>query len=116
MHATHQSDKQQAMKDGPNPGLLRPPTIFLSAILLGIALKRVWPLHFVSPSVWLLGPLSLLAPWCSSCFPTGNFAELALRYREASVPLRSCERVPTASVAIPSIWLLSCLYSDCPFG
>jgi protein-S-isoprenylcysteine O-methyltransferase Ste14 len=42
---------------GPNPGLLRPPIIFLCAILLGIALSRAWPLHFVSPGVRLLGPI-----------------------------------------------------------
>jgi len=42
---------------GPNPGLLRPPIIFLCAILLGIALKWAWPLHFVSPRVRLLGPI-----------------------------------------------------------
>jgi protein-S-isoprenylcysteine O-methyltransferase Ste14 len=42
---------------GPNPGLLRPPIIFLCAILLGIALHWAWPLHFVSPNVRLLGPL-----------------------------------------------------------
>ena len=37
--------------------MLRPPIIFLCAILLGIALSRAWSLHFVSPSVRLLGPL-----------------------------------------------------------
>jgi protein-S-isoprenylcysteine O-methyltransferase Ste14 len=42
---------------GPNPGLLRPPIIFLCAILLGIALSRAWPLHFASPGVRLLGPI-----------------------------------------------------------
>ena len=42
---------------GPNPGLLRPPIIFLCAILLGIVLSRAWPLHFVSPGVRLLGPI-----------------------------------------------------------
>jgi protein-S-isoprenylcysteine O-methyltransferase Ste14 len=42
---------------GPNPGLVRPPIIFLCAILLGIVLSRAWPLHFVSPGVRLLGPI-----------------------------------------------------------
>ena len=37
--------------------LLRPPIIFLGAILLGIALNWAWPLRFSSPSVRLLGPL-----------------------------------------------------------
>jgi hypothetical protein len=61
MDAVRETDNTQAMKAGPNPGLLRPPIIFLCAILLGIALNRAWPLHFVSVfgcSVLLL----LLAP------------------------------------------------------
>jgi protein-S-isoprenylcysteine O-methyltransferase Ste14 len=45
------------MNGGPNPGLLRPPIIFLCATLMGIALNWAWPLHFISPSVRLLGPL-----------------------------------------------------------
>jgi protein-S-isoprenylcysteine O-methyltransferase Ste14 len=57
MDAVRETDNTQAMKAGPNPGLLRPPIIFLCAILLGIALNRAWPLHFVPPSVRLLGPL-----------------------------------------------------------
>ena len=44
-------------KGGPLPGLLRPPIIFLSAILLGIALNRVWPLPFVPSTLGLLGPV-----------------------------------------------------------
>ena len=35
----------------------RPPIIFLRAILLGIGLNLAWPLHFLSLSVRLLGPL-----------------------------------------------------------
>jgi len=57
MDAVRETDNTQAMKAGPNPGLLRPPIIFLCAILLGIALNRAWPLHFVSPSIRLLGPI-----------------------------------------------------------
>jgi protein-S-isoprenylcysteine O-methyltransferase Ste14 len=57
MGAVRETDKTQAMKAGPNPGLLRPPIIFLCAILLGIALNHNWPLYFLSPSVRLLGPL-----------------------------------------------------------
>jgi len=57
MDAVRESDNTQEMKAGPNPGLLRPPIIFLCAILVGIALNRAWPLQFVSPSVRLLGPL-----------------------------------------------------------
>ena len=45
------------MKGGPNPGLLRPPLIFLVSILLGIVLNRVWSLHFTPGKVGMLGPL-----------------------------------------------------------
>ncbi|HET6176082.1 MAG TPA: isoprenylcysteine carboxylmethyltransferase family protein [Candidatus Sulfotelmatobacter sp.] len=57
MEAVRQTNNTQSTKGGPNPGLLRPPIIFLGSILLGIVLNRVWPLHFVSPSVRLVGPL-----------------------------------------------------------
>lgn len=57
MDAVRKADKMKPMQDGPNRGLLRPPIIFLSAILVGIALKRAWPLHFVLPSVRWLGPM-----------------------------------------------------------
>ena len=57
MDAVRQTDNTQSTKGGPNPGLLRPPILFLGSILLGIALNRAWPLHFVSPSVRLVGLL-----------------------------------------------------------
>jgi protein-S-isoprenylcysteine O-methyltransferase Ste14 len=57
MDVASQTNNRQPTKGGPNPGLLRPPIIFLCAILLGIVLSRAWPLHFLSPSVRLLGPL-----------------------------------------------------------
>lgn len=56
MDAARQTNRKPT-NGGPNPGLLRPPIIFLCAILLGIALHWAWPLHFVSPNVRLLGPL-----------------------------------------------------------
>jgi protein-S-isoprenylcysteine O-methyltransferase Ste14 len=56
MDAARQTNSKPT-KGGPNPGLLRPPIIFLCAILLGIALNWAWPLYFVSPSVRLLGPI-----------------------------------------------------------
>jgi protein-S-isoprenylcysteine O-methyltransferase Ste14 len=40
---------------GPLPGLLRPPIVFLSAILLGIVLDRIWPLPFLPSSLRLIG-------------------------------------------------------------
>jgi protein-S-isoprenylcysteine O-methyltransferase Ste14 len=48
---------EQATQPGPNPGLLRPPVIFLCAVLLGIALNRAWPLHFLPRNVGLFGLL-----------------------------------------------------------
>jgi len=56
MDAVRYNDKMQTIEGGPNPGLLRPPIIFLASILLGIALNYAWPLHFVPRSVRLLGP------------------------------------------------------------
>ncbi len=50
---SHHSDA----KGGPLPGLLRPPIVFLSAILLGIALNRIQSLPFLPATLWLLGPL-----------------------------------------------------------
>ena len=57
MDPIHETDNTQAMKVGPNPGLLRPPLIFLVSILLGIVLNRAWPLHFTPRKVGMLGPL-----------------------------------------------------------
>jgi protein-S-isoprenylcysteine O-methyltransferase Ste14 len=56
MDAARQADGKPT-NGGPNPGLLRPPIIFLCAIVLGIALNWAWPLHFLSPNVRLLGPI-----------------------------------------------------------
>jgi protein-S-isoprenylcysteine O-methyltransferase Ste14 len=57
MDAVRDTNNTQTIKGGPNPGLLRPPIIFLSSILLGIALNRAWSLHFMPRNVGLLGPL-----------------------------------------------------------
>ncbi len=57
MEAGRGINNTQTAKGGPNPGLLRPPIIFLGSILLGIALNLAWPLHFVATSVRLLGPV-----------------------------------------------------------
>jgi protein-S-isoprenylcysteine O-methyltransferase Ste14 len=46
---------------GPLPGLLRPPIVFLFAILLGIALNHARPLPFVPSTLGLLGPLVILS-------------------------------------------------------
>ena len=57
MDGVRDTDNPQATKAGPNPGLLRPPIIFLGSILLGIALNWAWPLHFMPLRVRLVGPL-----------------------------------------------------------
>ena len=44
----------------PLPGFLRPPVVFLFAILLGIALNHAWPLRFVPSTFRLLGPFVAL--------------------------------------------------------
>ncbi|HKS76478.1 MAG TPA: isoprenylcysteine carboxylmethyltransferase family protein [Terriglobales bacterium] len=75
-------------KGGPLPGLLRPPVIFLGAILLGIALKRAWPLGFVSPALWWLGPLV--------CLGAMMLFLLSLRaFRAAGTPVRGSARSTT---------------------
>jgi protein-S-isoprenylcysteine O-methyltransferase Ste14 len=73
---------------GPNPGLLRPPIIFLCAILLGIALNWAWPLHFVSPSVRLLGPIVTA---CSVVLFLLSYRE----FRRAGTSVRGSERSTT---------------------
>ncbi len=57
MEALRQTDNTQSTKGGPNPGVLRPPIVFLSSILVGVVLDRFWPLHFMSPSARVVGPL-----------------------------------------------------------
>lgn len=42
---------------GPNPSLLRPPIVFLGAIVVGIVLNWAWPLRFRPSSFWWFGPL-----------------------------------------------------------
>lgn len=37
----------QGIAQGPNPGLLRPPAIFLCAVLVGVVLNWAWPLKFM---------------------------------------------------------------------
>jgi protein-S-isoprenylcysteine O-methyltransferase Ste14 len=73
---------------GPNPGLLRPPIIFLCAILLGISLNWAWPLHFVSPRVRLLGPIVTACAVVLFLLSYGEF-------RRAGTSVRGSERSTT---------------------
>jgi len=75
-------------KGGPLPGLLRPPIIFLAAILLGIALNRARPLRFMSSSLGLLGPLVTL---CAVLLFLLSFRE----FRAAGTSVRGTERTTT---------------------
>jgi protein-S-isoprenylcysteine O-methyltransferase Ste14 len=56
MNAAHPTVKNKPTEGGPLPGLLRPPIIFLAAIVSGIALSHVWPLPIVPYRVGWLGP------------------------------------------------------------
>ena len=70
---------------GPLPGLLRPPIIFLAAILLGIALNRAWPLRFMPSTLGLLGPLLTL---CAVLL----FILSVREFRAAGTSVRGSER------------------------
>jgi protein-S-isoprenylcysteine O-methyltransferase Ste14 len=82
---TISDDTETEPKGGPLPGLLRPPIVFLVAILLGIALNRAWPLPFVPPTLRLLGRIiAVLA---------GLLFLLSLReFRVAGTSVRGSER------------------------
>lgn len=60
MDAARQKDSKQPTKSGPLPGLLRPPVIFLIAILLGIWLNRALPLPFVRSNLRSIGPIGVV--------------------------------------------------------
>jgi len=84
MNAEHHTDDNQRTKGGPLPGLLRPPIVFLSAILLGIALNRAWPLPFRPSALWWLGPLITL---CAVLLFLLAYRE----FRAAGTPVRGSE-------------------------
>ena len=73
---------------GPLPGLLRPPIVFLSAILVGIALNHAWPLPFVPSILSLLGPLVTL---CAVLLFVLSLRE----FRAAGTPVRGTDRTTT---------------------
>lgn len=88
MDATRQTDDKQATKGGPLPGLMRPPIVFLSAILLGIALNQVWSFSFVPSTFSLLGPLFILCAVLLFLFSLREF-------RAAGTSVRGSERSTT---------------------
>jgi protein-S-isoprenylcysteine O-methyltransferase Ste14 len=87
MDAPH-ADNKPTPKGGPLPGLLRPPLIFLAAIVLGIGLNRVWPAHFVLSSLRFLGPSVAL---CAVLLFLWSFRE----FRRAGTSVRGSKRTTT---------------------
>ena len=85
MNAAGETDNKQSTKGGPLPGLLRPPLIFLAAILLGVALNWAWPLPFLSSIGRLLGPVLTV---CAVFLFLRSFGE----FRRAGTPVRGSER------------------------
>lgn len=79
---------------GPLPGVLRPPIVFLSAILLGIVLNHAWPLLFVPSTLGLLGPFVTL---CAVLLFVLSLRE----FRAAGTSVRGTERTTTIVRAGP---------------
>ena len=79
---------------GPLPGLLRPPIVFLFAILLALALNHGWPLPFVPSTLRLLGPLVTL---CAVLLFVLSLRE----FRAAGTSVRGTERTTTIVRAGP---------------
>ncbi|SRR5713226_998778 len=75
-------------KGGPLQGLLRPPLIFLFAILLGIALNQAWSFRFRPSALELLGPLITL---CAVLLFLLSFRE----FRAAGTSVRGSKRTTT---------------------
>ena len=88
MNTEHQTDNKQQAQGGPLPGMLRPPIIFLCAILLGIALNRAWSLAFVPKTLWWLGPLCTI---CAVLLFLLSYQE----FRAAGTSVRGSERSTT---------------------
>lgn len=85
MCAVPQTDNKQATEGGPLPGLLRPPIIFLVAILAGVALNRTWQLGFAPASLWTLGAFVVL---CAVLLFLASLRE----FRAAGTSVRGSER------------------------
>jgi len=85
MDDVRETDSKEATQGGPLPGLLRPPIVFLFAILFGIALNRAWSLPFLSSTLRLLGPLVTL---CAVLLFLLSFLE----FRAAGTSVRGSKR------------------------
>jgi protein-S-isoprenylcysteine O-methyltransferase Ste14 len=86
MSAALQTNNKQATKDdGPIQGLLRPPVVFLAAILSGIALNQAWRLRFMPSSDGLVGAFVTLGAVLLFLFSLREF-------RSAGTSVRGNER------------------------
>ena len=86
-----ESNRNNAARDpkgGPFSVLLRPPIVFLQAILLGSALNRAWPLPFLPSTIAWLGPIVTLCAVLLFLFSIREF-------RAAGTPVRGTERTIT---------------------
>jgi protein-S-isoprenylcysteine O-methyltransferase Ste14 len=79
---------EKARGGGPLPGLLRPPIVFLCAVVLGIALKRAWPLNFVPSKLGMLGILVIVSAILLFLLSLKEF-------RAAGTSVRGTERTTT---------------------
>ena len=66
--------------DVANPGLVRPPFVYLAAILVGSALQIAWPLPFLPPGIAPLGA-ALIA------VAAALFASSVRQFRAAGTPV-----------------------------
>lgn len=79
------TNNEKTTRGGPLPGLLRPPIIFLCAIVFGVALDRTWPLTFVPAK---LGMLGILVTVCAILLFLLSLKE----FRAAGTSVRGTER------------------------
>lgn len=88
MDVTLRTHNKQPKPGGPLPGLLRPPLVFLCAILVGVALNRAWPFPFRPSAPELLGPVLTL---CAALFFLLSLQE----FRRVGTSVRGSERSTT---------------------
>jgi hypothetical protein len=86
--ARQPASKQPTKGGGPLPGLLRPPVVFLLAILVGIAMNKVRPVPFRPSTLAMLGPLATV---CAVLLFLLSYRE----FRRAGTPVRGSERSTT---------------------
>lgn len=83
-----ETEQKSIYADYAVPGWLRPPLIFLFAILLGIGVNLPWPLRYLPSPFRLLGPFVVL---CAVMLFLLAFRE----FRAAGTPVRGSERTST---------------------